>query len=212
MPLSDILSTVDPNLVYLGLLVSLWSVVTIVYTPGTIIGETLSAVFTLATLAVLVNMPTNWPAVLLVALGVAGFLALPFLSLRWARFADLGLVLQAIGGLLLFRDGLVVSPAIILVTIIMAWAYHRLVLMPVLRRHIAAGSADEIAQLVGGRGRVTTLIDPVGTIYINGETWTARSEEPITVGTEVLVTDKVGLELRVEKAKRDEQAANAALN
>jgi membrane-bound serine protease (ClpP class) len=212
MPLPDILSTVDPNLVYLGLLVSLWSVVTIVYTPGTIIGEILSAIFTLATLAVLVNMPTNWPAVLLIAMGVASFLAVPFLSLRWARFADLGLILQVIGGLLLFSNDAVVSPIIILATVMMAWAYHRLVLMPVLRRHIAAGSADEIVQLVGARGRVTTHLDPVGTIYVNGETWTARSSEPITEGTEVLVTDKVGLELRVEKAKRDEQATNAALN
>lgn len=205
MPGMEWLATVDPNIVYLGLVVALWSVVTIVYSPGTIILEIISAVLTIGTLALLVNMPTNWLAVVLVVIGVSGFLALPFVSIRFARFADLGLLLQIAGGLLLFREGPQVSPVIVLATVLVAWVYHRFVLMPALRLHAKSASEDEASRLVGMRGRVTRAIDPVGTVYVNGESWTARSPESLDVNTEVVVVRKAGLELFVEKAKREEE-------
>jgi membrane-bound serine protease (ClpP class) len=199
------LATVDPNIVYLGLIVALWSVVTIVYSPGTIIGEIVSAVLTIGTLALLVNMPTNWVAVILIMIGVSGFLAMPFMSIRFARFADFGLLLQIAGGLMLFREGPQVSPVIVLATVLVAWVYHRFVLMPALRLHAKTANADESASLVGMRGRVTRAIDPVGTVYVNGESWTARSPESLDVNTEIVVVRKAGLELFVEKAKREEE-------
>lgn len=205
MPGMEWLAAVDPNIVYLGLIVALWSVVTIVYSPGTIIGEIISAVLTIATLAMLVNMPTNWLAVILVVIGVSGFLALPFVSIRFARFADLGLLLQIAGGLMLFREGPQVSLVIVLATVLVAWVYHRFVLMPALRLHAKSESADEANRLVGMRGRVTRAIDPVGTVYVNGESWTARSPESLDVNTEIVVVRKAGLELFVEKAKREEE-------
>lgn len=205
MPGMEWLATVDPNIVYLGLIVALWSVVTIVYSPGTIIGEIVSAVLTIGTLALLVNMPTNWVAVILIMIGVSGFLAMPFMSIRFARFADFGLLLQIAGGLMLFREGPQVSPVIVLATVLVAWVYHRFVLMPALRLHAKTANADESASLVGMRGRVTRAIDPVGTVYVNGESWTARSPESLDVNTEIVVVRKAGLELFVEKAKREEE-------
>lgn len=205
MPSIEWLAAVDPNIVYLGLIVALWSVVTIVYSPGTIIGEIFSAVLTLAALVMLANMPTNWLAVILIVVGVSGFLALPFVSIRFARFADLGLLLQVAGGMMLFREGPQVSPVIVLATVLVAWVYHRFVLMPALRLHAKTAKADEGHLLVGMRGRVTRALDPIGTVYVNGESWTARSPEPLDVNTEVVVVRKAGLELFVEKAKREEE-------
>ncbi|XWX03632.1 NfeD family protein [Aggregatilineales bacterium SYSU G02658] len=205
MPSIEWLAAVDPNIVYLGLIVALWSVVTIVYSPGTIIGEIFSAVLTLAALVMLANMPTNWLAVILIVVGVSGFLALPFVSIRFARFADLGLLMQVAGGMMLFREGPQVSPVIVLATVLVAWVYHRFVLMPALRLHAKTAKADEGHLLVGMRGRVTRAIDPIGTVYVNGESWTARSPEPLDVNTEVVVVRKAGLELFVEKAKREEE-------
>jgi membrane-bound serine protease (ClpP class) len=193
----------DPNIIYLGLIVSLWAILTIVYTPGTIIGELISGVFAIFTLIGLSQMPTNWVAVLVIVLGVSSFLALPFVSLKWARFADLGLILQLLGGFLLFNNGVAVSPATIIVTVLIAWAYHRLILLPALKHHHHLSTLPETT-LVGKRGRVTRDIHSVGTVYVDGESWTARSAEHIKVDTEIVVTQKVGLELRVEKAKRDD--------
>lgn len=205
----DWFAALDPTIAYLGLIIALWSVVTIVYTPGTIIGEVLSTVLTVATLVALVQQPTRWLAVVLVIVGVAGFLAMPFMSLRYARYADLGLVLQAVGGFLLF-EGRSVSPLIIVLTILLAWVYHRYLLMPILRHHQTAAVGDEGQRLVGTRGRVTRAIDPLGTVYVGGEMWTARSTEAIPLDTDIVVLEKVGLELRVEKAKRDDPALHVA--
>jgi membrane-bound ClpP family serine protease len=126
------------------------------------------------------------------------------MSLKYARFADLGLILQALGGFFLL-DGKTVSPLVIFVTILVAWVYHRGVLLPALRHHANTVRGDEKSRIVGLQGRVTSVIDPVGTVYVGGESWTARSTEPIMPDVEVIVTDKIGLELRVEKAKREER-------
>lgn len=60
---------------------------------------------------------------------------------------------------------------------------------------------DRANPLLGAEGRVTKAIDPVGTVIINGESWTARSSHPIPVDSLVEVVEQVGLELRV-RAKR----------
>lgn len=211
MPSPEWLAALDPNVAYLGLIVALWSVVTIIYTPGTIFGEIISTIMTLAVLAVMVNQPVNWLAVVVIVAGVSSFLALPFMSVRYARFADLGLILQALGGLLLFSSN-PVSPVMILMTVLIAWVYHRALLLPALRYHQLAESGDEGVRLLGAHGRVLRAIDPVGTVYVNGESWTARSTEPLLPETEVVVIQKVGLELHVQKAKRDETVANAQYN
>jgi membrane-bound serine protease (ClpP class) len=196
----------DPNLAYLGLIFGLLAVMTIVYTPGTIIGEAISAVLMIGTLLLLSQLPTNWLAVLLIVMGISGFIALPFISLRWANVADVGIVVQIMGSFFLFNNGLQVSPVIILAMALLEWSYHRFVLLPALRQHHAQPHQDD-SILVGMRGRVVKTIDPVGTVHVNGELWTARSTETIGNNTEVVVTQKNGLELRVEKAKRDEMPA-----
>lgn len=195
----------DPNLVYLGLIVSLYAVVTIVYTPGTIIGEVLSAVLTIGTLAIMTQLPTNWGAVMLIIVGVSGFMAMPFIAPRYAAIADAGLILQIVGGLLLFHDGLAVAPLLIMTTVLIAWVYHRVVLLPVLRTHQNAQQPDEATRLIGMIGRVTRMINPTGNVSINGEVWSARSTDVLEIGTEVIVEQKLGLELRVSKAKRDNE-------
>jgi membrane protein implicated in regulation of membrane protease activity len=39
-------------------------------------------------------------------------------------------------------------------------------------------------------------------VHVQGELWTARSRSRLESGTEVVVTQRDGLELQVEKAKR----------
>ena len=46
-------------------------------------------------------------------------------------------------------------------------------------------------------------IEERGTVQVNGELWTARSRKRLESGAEIVVTQQDGLELHVEKAKRD---------
>ncbi|HVU13065.1 MAG TPA: hypothetical protein VHD90_17425, partial [Phototrophicaceae bacterium] len=59
---------IDPNLVYLILIVGLWLSVTAFHIPGTGIAEVLAAVGVISSLVILASMPTNWWALLLIVI------------------------------------------------------------------------------------------------------------------------------------------------
>ncbi len=193
---------IDPNLVYLILIVGLWLSVTAFHIPGTGIMEVLAAVGVISSLVILASMPVNWWALVLIVIGVLGFLIVPFVNRRFAPLASLGLILQAIGSLLLF-NGLSVSVPLIAVTIIVALIYYFFALLPALEhQRKSAPALLEDQPIVGLEGRVQSTVDPVGTVYVRGETWTARSDHKLDVGTEVSVVDQEGLTLYVEAVKQ----------
>jgi membrane-bound ClpP family serine protease len=195
------LGWVSPDLVYIILMLGLWVGVTAAYMPGTGIGEVLGLILIGGSLLLLTQMNTNWTAVLVVILSVVGFLILPFLLPRYAVWAEAGLVLQFFGSLFLFNDA-AVSPVLIIALVLLGWAYHHFALLPILKRY-RAGDDSEPLSVVGRIGRVTTAINPVGTVNIGGESWTARSDAPLDTGVHVVVTRQEGLQIEVEKTKRD---------
>lgn len=205
---------VDPNVVYVGLVISLWIGVTAVYMPGTGFIEALALVAIAASLYALTNMPTNWVAVLVIIVGVLGFLIMPFIRQQYALLALGGLALQGAGGLFLFNDGLSLSPVIIVATLAVPLAYHMLVLVPILRRltEQATVPVDREDTMIGKRGRVTRTIDPIGTIQADSELWTARSDDVLEAGTEVMVVAREGLQLIVEPYKRKRQPTDHSQN
>jgi len=196
-------ATFDPNFVYIALVLGLWIGVTAVYIPGTWLPEVGSLLLITGSLFVLTALPTNWVAVLVMVSGVAAFVLLPFFGENYTKFAEVGLVLQALGGYFLF-EGAQVSLIVIIVTVILGLLYNRLVLIPTLRNSRTYNEYDESNEVIGVRGRVVKPLDPVGTIYVNKELWRARSEEYLPADTPVIVIAQDGLELIVEKTKNED--------
>jgi len=199
----------DPNIVYLLLLFGLWSAVTAAYIPGTGLVEVLSGAASLGAIVLMMSMPTNWLAVLVLVIGVGGFLVMPFINQRFALLATGGLVLQAMGSLFLF-NGLMVSPVLIAGTIAVALLYHRYVLMALRNNYAKLPQIDDDASFIGAVGRVVGRIDPVGTVQAGGELWTARSDRPLEAGEEVVVIDREGLVVTVEGIKRKRETLEEA--
>jgi membrane-bound serine protease (ClpP class) len=197
----------DPNIVYLILLFGLWVGVTAVYVPGTGIVELVSLIAVVSGITLLTGMPTNWAGMIILVLGVIGFLMIPFLNPRWARLAEGGLVFQALGSFMLFQNGVSVSWLLILVMIGLSIIYHRLVLLPLVnkaREHVAV--VDDDKQLIGAYGRVVKSFSPVGndfvgTVHVRGEQWTASSDHRFKSGDDVVVIERFGLQLLVEGVK-----------
>ncbi|HEX2905927.1 MAG TPA: NfeD family protein [Phototrophicaceae bacterium] len=196
----------EPNIVYLILVFGLWVAVTAAYVPGTGILELLALGALVVEIILLQSMPVSWAAVLLLVVGVLGFLLIPFLNQRWVRAAQGGLILQAIGGFFLF-NGLQVSWALIALTVAISLAYHRLILMPLLTRlrQLPTVIGDN-GQLIGTTGRVVKSFEPVGRMYVgivqaNGEQWTANSPKSLQTGDEIVVIEREGLQLSVEGIK-----------
>jgi membrane-bound ClpP family serine protease len=195
---------IDPNLLYIGLLAGLWLGVTAAYIPGTGVPEITAFILLVASFLLMTLVPTNWIAVLVLVLGVSTFLVLPFANKRYSRFAEIGLIGQAIGSFFLFKDETFVSPLLIGIMLILAVAYNRLVLLPMLRRQKDFNEYDESMQVLGVRGRVVKDLDPVGTVYVNKELWRARSAEFLPKDSKIIVTGREGIELYVEKAKHED--------
>ncbi len=191
----------DPNVIYLLLMAGLWVSATGAYIPGTGIAEIGGAALIIGTLVLLAQMATNWIAVIALVIGASLFFLLPLLKPDWERYAIGGLALQAGASFFLF-DGASVSLLWIAVGLLVAFAYHRTILRSVLMQQRTLSSTQKDAFLVGARGRVVAPIEDRGTVHVQGELWTARSRSRLESGAEIVVTQRDGLELHVEKAKR----------
>ena len=193
----------DPNVIYLLMMAGLWISATGTYIPGTGIAEIGGAGLILATLYLMSLLATNWIAVIALVAGASLFFLLPLFKSEWENIAIGGLGLQAAASFLLFAETSV-SPILILFGVLLAWGYHRSILRSILKQRLELSSTQKDAFLVGARGRVMADIEDRGTVQVRGELWTARSRARLESGTEIVVTRQDGLELQVEKAKREE--------
>ena len=197
----------DPNIIYLMLLFGLWLAAIAIYLPGSGVLEIAALGYLAFEVFLLTRLPTNWVAVIILVVGVLGFLTMPLLLPKAARYALGGLALQTIGGLTLFY-GQPVSIAVIALTVGVSFVYHRYVLMPILRRHRELSTPSEDDSLIGARGRVIKALDPVGTVQVRGEPWTARSDRPLQPDEEIVVLEREGLQLYVEGVKHKRAPRN----
>lgn len=194
---------VDPNLAYVVVVVGMWLAVTAVYMPGTGFFEFVALVILVGGLILLLSLPTNWLALLLLIIGVLSFILIPFFSMPHAPLAIVGLAMQGAGGLFLF-EGQAVSPMVLAFTLAISLVYHQFVLMPTLRRlqTVNEQPIEREDRMIGLRGRVTKPIDPIGAVQVDSELWTATSSEMLTEGTSIVVIGREGLSLIVEPLKR----------
>ncbi len=197
----------DPNIIYLMLLFGLWLAAIAIYLPGSGVLEIVALGYLAFEVFILTRAPTNWAAVIVLVIGVLGFLTMPLLLPKAARYALAGLLFQTGGGLTLF-DGQSVSIAVIALTVGVSFAYHRYLLMPILRRHRELSTPSEDDSLIGARGRVIKALDPVGTVQVRGEPWTARSDRPLHPDEEIVVLERDGLQLYVEGVKHKRTPRN----
>jgi len=198
---------VDPNIVYLTLVFGLWIGVSATYLPGTGVKEFLAVAALIASVVMMSTMPTNWVAVLVIVVGVLSFIIMPFLKEQLLLLSIGGLILQGVGAWFMFDEPRV-SLLLIVLTIGIPLLYHRYVLMPVFERVRQQPVLNEDDLLIGARGRVTSAINPTGTINVRGETWTATSERPLKPGDDVVVLERDGLQVIVEGVKHKRASSN----
>lgn len=193
----------DPNVGYLLLVGGFLLAVLALFAPGTGLLE-IGALFALllATYA-LVNLPVNAWAVVVMILGIVPlFLALRRKQGSQGRMLVLaGIALLIIGSIFVFRapDG---GPAVNPLLAVLASGGAGLLLWFIARKSMEAARrtpAHSLDGLVGMTGTVKTDLRPEGSVYVNGEEWSATSKSYIAAGTMVRVIARHGLDLEVEK-------------
>ena len=192
----------DPSIVFVIFVISLWITVTATHLPGTGALEFLAFAGIAVSAVILFQMPTNWLAVLVMMIGAAGYSIMPFIKHEYFVLAWGGIILQGVGGLFLF-NGMIVSPFVIGIVMLLLAGYCQYVLLPALRVGLAPhATTTKDDELVGVIGRATTDIDPAGTVLVESEIWTATSDSAIKAGESVVVIERNGLQLIVESLKR----------
>lgn len=190
----------NPNVAYLILLGAVLLTTMALASPGTGLLEV--AAFFCMVLAgyAIYNLLFNWWALVILALGVVPFLY----AIRKPKrelYLVLSILLFIAGSVFVFpRTGeqAVVNP---LVAVVGSGSLAAFLWLAV-RKSIDAMTAlpaHDLTGLVGQTGEARTNIGAEGSVQINGELWSARSESPIPAGSSIRVLRREGFVLIVEK-------------
>jgi membrane-bound serine protease (ClpP class) len=130
------------------------------------------------------------------------FIAEVFTTTFGLLFAG-GTVSLILGSLILFSGtSLEIDPEVIATVIVLFVAIFAFILSAIIRayrRRITTGREG----LVGQTAVAKTVLDPKGTVFIEGERWNAIAESGrIEAGEEVIVTEVEGLKLKVARKSK----------
>jgi membrane-bound serine protease (ClpP class) len=195
---------INPNVAYVLLIFGFLTMILALFSPGTGILE-LVALFALVVAGYgIANMPINWWALAILALGFIPFLMSLMRRDRSRLFLLLGSAIAfLIGSAFLFRGENwqpAVNPLLVLllspITIGITWLLANKML-----EAVSARPSFDLDRLVGMMGLASSDIRGQGTVYVNGEEWTAISQSFIPAGSAVRIVRRNGLTLEVEDAR-----------
>jgi membrane-bound serine protease (ClpP class) len=194
----------NPNVVYLLLVLGFFLAILALFSPGTGMLEAGALLILIAAGWGVYNnaRPINLWALIVLAIGVFPFL----LAMRKSRdviFLGIAIAAFELGSVYLFVPEKVWQPVVnpflagftIITTALFLWfAGLKAIEAERLR------PAHDLGTLIGQVGEAKTTIHAEGSAQVAGEQWSAYSDEPIPEGAAVRVLRREGLMLKVEKA------------
>jgi membrane-bound serine protease (ClpP class) len=195
-----------PDVFYLAMIAGIWLAVTAIYVPGTGFPEVGALVGLLVGLFGVIALPGNLIGLLFLILALGCFASLVFFRHLWPLIV-LGMLFQVVGSIFLFRVGERPHLLSIVLVNVATLAYHQIVLRPGLRIQDALKRMD-VNTLIGEEGEVVVTIDPIGTVRLHGELWSARAEQAVGAGQQIRVVDREGLQLKVVPAEHAPAPSN----
>jgi len=198
-----ILSAVaSPEIVLILGMIGLYGLMYEGWNPGAIVPGVVGIICLLLAAYGLQVLPVNYAGLALIIVGLALMTAEAFAP----SFGALGLggiAAFVFGAIMMFDSGVpgfgisltfVISVAVI-AALFIVWLVSFVLK---LRRRGAVSGSDSI---IGGIGTAMSDFSGEGKIWLEGESWTARSSSPISKDQEVVVTNMVGLMLEIEPKK-----------
>ncbi len=188
----------DPNIAYIFMLLGVYGLIFELANPGYVLPGVIGGICLLLALYSFQILPINYTGLALVLLGIIFMISEVFVP----SFGSLG-----IGGVIAFVIGsfilvdeqsmrislpLIFSTAAISLVGIL-WVVGSL--LTIRRKRFRTGSEA----LVGSVGEVLENFEGEGRVWVQGESWLARSETTLQKGEMVKVTGQHGLELEVTK-------------
>ncbi len=197
----DVLAT--PDIAMLLILAGMLGLYVEFTQPGGIVPGVVGGIALLLGFISLQILPFSWLGLILIFAGLA-CLALELFITSYGLLFTAGLACLLLGGTMIFdlpeANDLSVSFWKVLVPAVAALGLFSGIVIFVVGRSFGRPQVAGIHELVGMVGRSHSELAPEGSVFVRGEFWTARADEPIETGARVEVTDVDGLELRVRRA------------
>jgi membrane-bound serine protease (ClpP class) len=200
----------DPNVVYLLLVVGLVFAVLAMVSPGTGVIEILALFVLLLAGWSIVNLAgenqINWWGLGAIVVGVLLFIVAVY---RFGHLIMLGIsiLIMVVGSAYLFRSLIWYTPGVNPILAASVGIVTGGFFWVAARKAIEAGEVrptHDLEGLIGQTGEAKSLIHQEGSVQVAGELWSAESDEPILEGTRVRVVGREGFVLKVEKIKQAE--------
>ncbi|HLF73015.1 MAG TPA: NfeD family protein [Anaerolineales bacterium] len=190
----------DPNVAYLFLLGGVLLAMLSLATPGTGFFE-VGAFFCIALAGYAIyRLSFNWWALIVLALSIIPFVY-ALRKPKYELYLGLSILLLVVGSVFFFPRTETQTSVNPLVAIIASGLVAGFLWLAV-RKALEAAHAKpshNLEGLVGQVGEAKTRVADEGSVQVNGELWSARSEKSIPAGSMVRVIRREGFVLIVEK-------------
>jgi len=190
----------DPNIAYILLSLAILGITVEIFNPGLILPGIVGGIAGLLAFYALGMLPVNYTGILLIALAFVFFIAEAFTA-TFGLLAAGGIASLITGSLILFKGGPLFQVniwLIVLVAVIFA-----ALLVFVVNRIVAAHQRQATTgreELPGKTAVVRTALDPEGTVFHEGELWTAILDQGRAEPKEEVIIKRFdGLKLYVAK-------------
>jgi len=202
-----LLSLIDPNLAFMFLVLGLVGIYVEFSNPGLIVPGVAGAILAILGLMALSVLPINWAGAALIAVGLACFV-LEAMVVSHGVLATGGAIAMVMGAVMLVDTGV---PELTInwgtaVGVTLPFALISVFLLQLAIRSYRFKVATGSEALSGETGVAKTAIHRTGRVFLHGEWWNARSDQPIPAGSPVQVARRDGLTLTVVPARPGEDA------
>jgi len=197
---------VNPDIAYLLLMFGSIFLMMAIVTPGTHLLEGGALLMLAAAGYEIYNLGFNWWALLILVLALVPFIySIRKPGREWALVVS---ILALIVGSLYIFPGTgflpIVNPVLAVVISLMSagWLWF------IVRKGMQAFHArpmQDLQNLIGQSGQAKTEILDAGSVQVNSELWSARSEQSIPAGARIRVVNREGFTLIVERAGQSNQ-------
>jgi membrane-bound serine protease (ClpP class) len=196
----DLLS--DPNIAYILLLLGMYGIMFELYNPGAILPGIVGVIALILSFYSMHTLPINYAGLALIIFGIILFL-LEIKIVSHGLLAIGGVISLLLGSMMLIKSGSALEFVRISRTVIIsATAVSALFFLFVVGAGVKAQRRKAVTGaegMIGDTGEVIDMLDPSGTIKVQGEIWNAESVAgAIGKGEKVRIKEMKNLKLYVE--------------
>ena len=196
-------SILNPDIAFVVLGIALLTTIFALLAPGSGILEVMALIFLIAVGYAVANLPVNLWALFFLVIGIVTVIVAFRKTKKWyfiagpIAFLIIGMVFLFLGvnPLLAGFGGVGIAAFIWVIGHNISATFHQ-------------KPYSDLDRMVGMIGTASTAIHNEGSVYVDGENWTAKSEAPIPAGSSVRVLERTGLVLKVELAENNKDNQN----